>query len=105
MILRILFAVALLAQVGVAEARWREASTRHFLIYSEGSEADLRRASEQIERYDSMLRVATGVGDPDVSPATRVTIFYLRDVNELRELLNARDSGIWGIYFGHGSGG
>jgi tetratricopeptide (TPR) repeat protein len=105
MFLRVLFAVALLAQVGVAEARWREASTRHFLIYSEASEADLRHAAEQLERYDSMLRVATVVSDPDRSPATRATIFYVRDVMRVRELAGARNSNLWGFYVPHSSGG
>ena len=105
MIRLIFLALALTVQAGVAEARWREASTRHFLIYSEGSEAELRQAAEQIERYDSMLRVATGVSDPDRSPATRVTIFYVRDATKVRELAGARDSGIWGFYLPHASGG
>lgn len=105
MIRRILLALALLAQMGVAEARWREASTRHFLIYSEADQEDLRQAAEQIERYDSMLRVATGVNDPDRSPANRVTIFFVRDVHQLRELHGVRDSGVWGFYLPYGSGG
>ncbi len=98
-------ALLMVVQANVAEAKWREASTRHFLIYSEASEAELRRAAEQIERYDSTLRVATGVGDPERSPATRVTIFFVRDVNQLRALHGVRDSGVWGFYLPYGSGG
>jgi tetratricopeptide (TPR) repeat protein len=105
MIRLIFLALALLGFAGSAEARWREASTRHFLIYSEGSEAELREAAEQMERYDSLLRVATGVRDPDRSPATRVTIFYLRDSTKVRELIRARDSGILAFYLPHSSGG
>lgn len=101
----VLLALALVTQASVAEARWREASTRHFLIYSEGSEAELREAAEQMERYDSLLRVATGVRDPDQSPATRVTIFYLRDSAKVRELIGARDTGILAFYRPHATGG
>ncbi len=105
MIIRLLLAVLLVAQAGLAEARWREASTRHFLIYSEADEKELREAAEQLERYDSMLRVAMGVNDPDRSPATRLTVYYLRDVNKVRELAGARGSGIWGFYIPHAAGG
>ena len=101
----IFLALALVAHAGVAEARWREASTRHFLIYSEGTEAELRRAAEQMERYDSMLRLATGVSDPERSPATRVTIFYLRDSAKVREMANMRDSGVLAFYLPYASGG
>lgn len=81
-----------------AEARWREASTRHFLVYSEADEAELRRAAEQLERFDSMLRVLRGVDDPDRSPATRVTIVFVRDIPALQALLGDRDSGVGGFY-------
>ncbi|HEV2866238.1 MAG TPA: hypothetical protein VGX37_06955 [Allosphingosinicella sp.] len=99
-----LFAFLLLVQGTVADARWREASTHHFLIYSEGDEAELRQAAEEIERYDSALRNVTGVGDPDRGPSVRVTIFFVRDVHVLRGLFGGRDSGIWAFYLPHTRG-
>jgi hypothetical protein len=50
---------ALLAAWTPAWAEWREATTRHFIVYSEGSEAKLRKAAENLEKYDFMLRAVT----------------------------------------------
>jgi len=100
----ILILLALLGWTDTADARWREASSRHFVIYSEADEAELRQAAEQFERYDSMLRFVTGVADPDRGPASRVTIFFVRDVQELRRIYGARQSGIWGFYLPYARG-
>jgi hypothetical protein len=92
----------LLLVPALAEAKWREASSRHFLIYSEASERDLRQMATQLERFDSLLRAERGLADPDRSPSSRVTIFVVRDIDELQELVGSQ--GVAGIYFGRASG-
>ena len=47
--LRWLIALFLLAAPGVARAEWREAVSKHFIVDSEGSEAELRQATADLE--------------------------------------------------------
>lgn len=52
--------LALLLQAllpNTAYARWLRAESRHFIIYSEGSEKDLRNSVARLERFDALLRL------------------------------------------------
>jgi len=60
-----------------AQARWIEATSPNFILYSEGSEADLRRFAVLLEDYDQLLRWATGTKEPP-SP-NRLPIYMVRD--------------------------
>ena len=85
-----------------AEARWRQASGRHFVIYSEQDEAELRQFAERLERFDAALRVQLRRPDPDRSPATRLTIIVMNDILGLQSLLG--NDSIAGIYMPRASG-
>jgi Tfp pilus assembly protein PilF len=52
----LLGAAALLLSAQAAQAEWRRAETANFLVYGEGSENDLRRHAERLERFDALLR-------------------------------------------------
>ena len=65
-------ALAGLALPGVALAEWRKATTDRFVIYSEGSEADLRERTERLHRFDRLIRVPFGL--PDAAPPRPLTI-------------------------------
>jgi tetratricopeptide (TPR) repeat protein len=101
--MRYLFlALLLVLWPAVAEARWREASSRHFVIYSEGSESELRTFAEQLERFDGALRVQLGRSDPDRSPASRLTIYVFPRLERLQWFLG--NSNVAGIYYPRASG-
>lgn len=100
--LRRLLALLFLAFPAVAHAEWREASSRHFVIYSEQSEADLRKMAEQLERFDALLRLQLRRPDPDRSPSTRLTIYVLRHQDRLESFLGFR--GAAGVYMGRHTG-
>ena len=40
-----------LALPGAARAEWFEASSAHFVVYADDSQRDIRKFSEQLERY------------------------------------------------------
>lgn len=101
MIHRLLFAAALLAP-GLAHADWYEASSKHFIVYSEGSAEEVTKATEELERYDQALRTITGTPDKPFSPNLRVTVFMLDDVDAIRKLSGNRT--IAGYYQGRASG-
>ena len=69
-------AVILLA--APANAEWKEARSRNFIVYSEGSEASLVEAATKLEKFEFMLRTVSNSkgqkqsgaaqGLPDVEP-------------------------------------
>ena len=48
-----------LALPGAARAEWFEASSAHFVVYADDSERDIRKFSEQLERYHEAMAVIT----------------------------------------------
>jgi len=78
-----------------AEARWLQAETPHFIVYSDGSEAKLREFSLLLEDYDALLRDLTGT-KAEPSP-NKLQVYLVRGVGQLREI---RDTGpnTFGIY-------
>lgn len=101
-----IFNVALLALLAAwaapVHAKWREASSRHFVIYSEQSESELREIADELERFDRALRVRLNRPDEDRSPATRLTIYVLSNQARLQEFLGRNDAA--GIYFARAGG-
>jgi tetratricopeptide (TPR) repeat protein len=72
-VLMVLLAPSLLALP--AQAEWREARTDRFVVYSEGSEADLRARVITLHRFDRLVRAPFGLSDtPPVRP---LTVFLL----------------------------
>lgn len=56
-LLALTFAMLLLsAPAHAQEGRWLRAESPHFIVFSDGSERDLRNAVEQLENFDALLR-------------------------------------------------
>ena len=90
--MRILLALLLLiGSVSPAQAAWKEATTRHFQIYSEGSEKALSDFAIKIERFDTLLRARFNV--PDIDQPQRLTIFMLPTAIAVARSLDAGKSG------------
>ena len=81
--------LAFVAALGLgqpANAAWREASTDHFVIYSEQSADSLREYAGRLERFDKAMRVIRGVPDEPMGAATRLTVYVVRDLATVRKL-------------------
>ncbi|HEX8621260.1 MAG TPA: hypothetical protein VF718_04755 [Allosphingosinicella sp.] len=91
-----------------ARAEWREASSRHFLVYSEGSEQSVRGFATKLEKFDKAMRIRLGLDDVDLGPANRVTVYVVDDVRAVQRLARqpARPGqpGIAGFYKGRAEG-
>ena len=86
-----LLALALLVLPGAARAEWYEASSPNFVVYADDSERDIRRFSEQLERYHRAMAVVTGNRDlPAPSPSNRVTVFVVKNAREIQRLAGNR---------------
>lgn len=75
-----------------ASAEWRVAETKHFRVYSDGSEKALVGYARQLERFDWLLRLMTGAGMEREMPP--LDIYMVRSMKTLRTLADLpRDVG------------
>jgi tetratricopeptide (TPR) repeat protein len=96
-LIKFLWLAALAVAPASARAEWKEASTRHFLVYSEGSEAKLRQAATLLEKYDFVLRWASQVREPG-SPI-KLKIYLMPSVDAVQATMGATGgSGVLGYY-------
>jgi hypothetical protein len=88
------FAALALCWVGSAQAAWRQAQTRHFTVYSEGSDTQLRGFAERLEKFDMLLRRLNGVDDP--AAGAPVKVYLLSSSGKVKAL--AHNPNIGGFY-------
>lgn len=81
-----LAAVAALAGSAPASAAWREASTAHFVIYSEQKPRELEEFATHLEKFDAAMRAMRKLPDEPVGKANRVTVFVLSDAGLVQKL-------------------
>lgn len=80
-----------------AEAKWLRADTDNFIIYSEGSERDLRDFATNLQRFDSTLRFRFKV--PVGKDASPLPIYLLSRAEDAGRLMSGkRGSSIAGFY-------
>jgi tetratricopeptide (TPR) repeat protein len=100
----LLLTVMLLGLSPAANAAWHEARSKHFTVYADSSSAEIKRYAERLERFDAAVREARGVPDVEPGASTRVTVFLLRDLQELRNVYGDREAGVAGFYLPKASG-
>jgi hypothetical protein len=95
MIRRAMLGLAAFALATPATAAWRRAESPNFVVYSNGSEQDLRERILLLEDFDHLLRLLTSVNEPPAPNRLRITF-----VNNHRELtmLSPVGTGIVGFY-------
>lgn len=69
-----------------AGAAWHQASTTHFVIYSDDSPNRLRDFAVHLEEFDSAVRHARAMDVVPPGPGNRLTVFVLRDRDQIARL-------------------
>lgn len=87
--------VAALLWNSSAQARWIEAETPHFIVYSDGAEPALREFALLLEDYDGLLRALTGT-KAEPSP-TKLRVYLVRGPAALREVRDVPNA-VAGMY-------
>lgn len=85
-------------------AAWREAKTKHFLIYSEQSPKSLRAFASELEQFDRGVRLLRGMEDPPLSDSGRLTIYVLPSQADVARMAKGAPSGVAGFYTSRASG-
>ncbi|MEP9359517.1 hypothetical protein [Sphingomonas sp. KR3-1] len=94
--LRSLLAVLLLALPMAAQADWHEASTGHFIVYSEQKPEALKAFARELEQFDKGVRTLLKLPDPPIDRANRVTVYVVDDRGDVARL--AKDKFVAGFY-------
>jgi tetratricopeptide (TPR) repeat protein len=88
-------AMALALVGGQAQAKWLRAETKHFVLYSDGSEGHLRAFAAKLEVFDEALRFFHPVRD-DLRGA-KLDIYLLKDHDALTRIWR-HPGGVAGFY-------
>lgn len=83
-------AAAFFLMASPARADWYEASSDHFVIYADDSVKDIRRFSENLERFHAAMERLTGRTVARPSPSNRVTIFVVGSASKVQKLAGRR---------------
>ena len=91
-----IFVVMAIAQP--ANAQWHEASSDHFLVIAEQNEKDVREFTERLERFHSAALTVLGRENTTPSPSNRVTIYIVRNTNQVQKLAGDKTGFLRGFY-------
>ncbi|RZJ19837.1 MAG: hypothetical protein EON85_16465, partial [Brevundimonas sp.] len=80
-----------------ALADWRRAETAHFIVYSNGSERNLRDYAARLERFDALLRRVTSVTS-GADGLRKLPVYLVEDGRELRIVQPDLPEGVDGFY-------
>ncbi|HWQ87970.1 DUF1570 domain-containing protein [Brevundimonas sp.] len=94
---RLLLALALLALTPAsALAEWRRAESPNFIVYSDGSERNLRDYTARLERFDALMKVRFGRGQDD--DVRKLPVYLVENGRALRTALPNLPEGFTGYY-------
>ena len=95
--LGLLAGIAMVAIAGPAEAKWLRADTDSFIIYSESNEKSLRDFAENLQRFDTTLRLLFNVKTP--GEESKLPIYLVPAANDVAELATgSRSAPVAGFY-------
>lgn len=95
MLRKIVMAAALLLP-SAAQAEWKEASSEHFLVYSEGSTDTLQKFTEKLEKFDFLLRTLSKTKRP--SSPIKLKVYLMRNFDGVVKTMGYDAAGVAGYY-------
>jgi tetratricopeptide (TPR) repeat protein len=100
----LLFFVFMLMATPPLRAEWHEASSDHFVIYSSQNPKTVRAYAEQLERYHNAMTLGFKQKITKPSPSNRVTIYVVRNEDQVRKLEGSGNRFVAGFYSSRAGG-
>ena len=100
--LRGTLAVMLASAAAPSAAEWKEATSRHFVVYSELPTRELKQYVSRLEQFDGVVREIQASKDPEPSAANRLTVYMVKSVADVQRL--AGREGVAGFYLSRAEG-
>ena len=85
-----------------AQAAWQKVSTRHFVIYADDDPQKLTAFATRLEKFDRAVRLARKMKDDEVGDGNRLTVYVVKDMEQVGKLIRNQNAG--GFYIGRVSG-
>lgn len=83
---------------GPARAEWREARTKHFILYGSMSEAGMRAMATRLEQFDSVLRYFYRQPEVEGQESNPVTVYAVPTAQAVQRLYGKGGDNIAGFY-------
>ena len=96
--LKLLLACMGMSATSPVAAAWQEATSQHFVVYSDDSPEKVAAFTSKLERFDKALRALRGIADDPISPMARVTVFVVSTVGAVQKLAGRGSGDIAGFY-------
>ncbi|MEO8618824.1 MAG: hypothetical protein ABI412_05625 [Sphingomicrobium sp.] len=91
-------AVLSLAAATPAFADWYQASSKHFVIYGDMAEAELKTYATRLETFDAAARLIRAMKDPVVGDGNRVHVYIVPTDLDVNRTLGSAEAGVLGYY-------
>ena len=88
----------------MAAPQWLEASSDHFVIYSDQKEKDVREFADRLERYHNAMVAGLGLQNKKPSPSNRVTVYVVRNEGAVQKLAEDKSKFVAGFYLPRAGG-
>lgn len=88
----------------LAHASWHEASSKHFVIYSDDKPERLQEFATKLEKFDQAVRFARSMQDHPPGLGNRLTVFVVSSIAEVQKLSQMNDRDLAGFYSGRATG-
>jgi tetratricopeptide (TPR) repeat protein len=97
-----LVALAMLAGTP-ARAEWMRAETKHFIVYENAREAEVKALASDLERFDGFVRLFHSTREVPGAEANKLTVYVVPDVAAVQRLCG-KCPNVYGFYNGRASG-
>lgn len=87
-----------------ALAEWHKAESERFVIYSDSRAEDLGEFAQMLERYHVAMEMESGRKVVVPSPSSRLTIYLVGSIEELRAIYGSSNSNVGGFYIPRANG-
>lgn len=86
-----------------AQAAWLRAETRHFIVYDNAREAEVRALASELERFDGFVRLFHSAPEVAGAESNKLTVYVVPDVAAVQKLCG-KCPNVYGFYEGRVSG-
>ena len=87
-----------------AAAEWFEATSKHFIVYANGTADAVQKRAERLEQFDSLVRYYNSIPSREGDGSNKVTVYVVANDAAVRRLFGAGGAHVAGFYQGRASG-
>ena len=87
-----------------AAAEWFEATSKHFIVYANGTADSVQKRAERLEQFDSLVRYYNSIPANESDGSNKLTVYVVANDAAVRRLFGQGGKNVAGFYQGRTSG-